>query len=114
LRFDHGPACGGAVSLSLYPCYISIDDIAMEATMGETAKVFWSGRSQAVRLPKEFRIDAEEVRIRRHGEAVVLEPVAKDWAWLDAVVGTFSDDFMKDGREQLKMQERPDLDSAFE
>ena len=33
----------------------------------ETAKVFWSGRSQAVRLPKTFRFESEEVRIRRHG-----------------------------------------------
>jgi antitoxin VapB len=31
----------------------------------ETAKIFWSGRSQAVRLPKEFRFDSDEVRIRR-------------------------------------------------
>jgi len=42
-----------------------------------TAKIFWSGRSQAVRLPKSFRFDAEEVRIRRNGNAVILEPVAK-------------------------------------
>jgi antitoxin VapB len=80
----------------------------------ETAKLFWTGRSQAVRLPKEFRIDADEVRIRRHGEALVLEPIAKDWAWLDAIAGQMSADFMKDGREQPAMQERPDLDTAFE
>ena len=48
-----------------------------------TAKVFWSGRSQAVRLPKSFRFDADEVRIRRHGNAVILEPIADSWAWLD-------------------------------
>jgi tRNA(fMet)-specific endonuclease VapC len=52
----------------------------------ETAKVFWSGRSQAVRLPKAFRFDAAEVRIRRQGSAVVLEPIETDeWAWLDAL-----------------------------
>ena len=44
------------------------------------AKVFWSGRSQAVRLPKAFRFDAEEVHIRREGTAVILEPVEKR-AW---------------------------------
>jgi antitoxin VapB len=48
------------------------------------AKVFWTGRSQAVRLPKEFRFAAEEVAIRREGERVILEPVsiprdAKGW-----------------------------------
>ena len=39
-----------------------------------TAKIFRNGRSQAVRLPKEFRFDAEEVNVRRQGNAVVLEP----------------------------------------
>ena len=43
----------------------------------ERAKIFWSGRSQAVRLPKDFRFPGEEVRIRRHGSAVILEPVAE-------------------------------------
>lgn len=82
--------------------------------MKNTAKVFWSGGSQAVRLPKEFRIDVEEVRIRRHGGSVVLEPVAKDWARLDAFAASARDDFMKDGREQPEMQERPELDHAFD
>jgi antitoxin VapB len=59
------------------------------------AKVFWSGRSQAVRLPKAFRFQGEEVRIRRHGCAVILEPVAGDWKWLDAVVGKLDEDFVQ-------------------
>jgi antitoxin VapB len=41
------------------------------------AKLFWNGRSQAVRLPKEFRFEGDEVEIRREGEAVILEPVNK-------------------------------------
>jgi antitoxin VapB len=53
----------------------------------DTAKVFWSGRSQAVRLPRAFRVDAGEVRIRRRGRAIVLEPVPESWEWLDALVG---------------------------
>ena len=77
------------------------------------AKLFWSGRSQAVRLPKEFRVDADEMRIRRRGDTIILEPVPKDWAWLDAVSGTLSDDFLEEGREQPAMQERPSLDEAF-
>jgi antitoxin VapB len=45
-----------------------------------TAKLFRNGRSQAVRLPKEFRFPGDEVRIRREGDAVVLEPLhAKAW-----------------------------------
>ncbi len=53
------------------------------------AKVFSNGRSQAVRLPKQFRFDADEVSIRRDGDAVILEPVrgrrwpAKYWAQVD-------------------------------
>jgi antitoxin VapB len=80
----------------------------------ETAKLFWSGRSQAVRLPKAFRIDADEVRIRRHGASIVIEPMAKSWEWLDAIAGSTSEDFLVDGREQPSPQERPGLDDAFE
>jgi len=76
----------------------------------ETAKVFWSGRSQAVRLPKEFRFKADMVRIRRHGQEVILEPIAQDWAWLDALIGPLDDDFVQAASEQPAAQERPELD----
>ncbi|HEY1980532.1 MAG TPA: type II toxin-antitoxin system VapB family antitoxin [Xanthobacteraceae bacterium] len=55
-----------------------------------TAKLFKTGRSQAVRLPKEFRFEGEEVRIRRVGRGVLLEPTKSDlramFAAIDAVV----------------------------
>jgi antitoxin VapB len=76
----------------------------------ETAKIFWSGRSQAVRLPKEFRFDAGEVRIRRHGKAVILEPIARDWEWLDEVIGALDDDFVQAVTEQPSEQNRAALD----
>jgi antitoxin VapB len=79
----------------------------------ETAKIFWSGRSQAVRLPKNFRFQGDQVRIRRHGNAVILEPVADDWAWLDAIVGKLDDDFAQAVSEQPAEQERPALDELF-
>lgn len=82
--------------------------------MSKTARLFWSGRSQAVRLPKEFRMDGEMVRIRKQGSAVVLEPIAADWSWLDAIEGEFSDDFFAHGREQPEHQSRPELDRAFD
>lgn len=82
--------------------------------MSKTAKLFWSGRSQAVRLPKEFRMHGEEVRIRKQGASVVLEPVATDWAWLDAIEGKLSKDFLAEGRKQQGHQVRPALDAAFE
>lgn len=79
----------------------------------DTAKVFWSGRSQAVRLPKDFRFDATVVRIRRHGNAVILEPVASDWVWLDAIAGPLDDDFVEAVDEQPEAQERPKLELLF-
>lgn len=76
----------------------------------DIAKIFWSGRSQAVRLPKEFRFAADRVRIRRHGRAVILEPVADDWAWLENVIGPVDEDFARAVEEQPAEQERPALE----
>ncbi|HUH87183.1 MAG TPA: type II toxin-antitoxin system VapB family antitoxin [Pusillimonas sp.] len=75
-----------------------------------TAKIFWSGRSQAVRLPKDFRFDTDEVRIRRHGSGVILEPIVHDWEWLDDIVGPVDADFEAAVAEQGEFQERPELD----
>ncbi len=75
----------------------------------DTAKIFWSGRSQAVRLPKDFRFNGGEVRIRRHGKAGILEPIAEDWAWLEEVVGPVDDDFARATTEQPAEQSRPEL-----
>jgi antitoxin VapB len=49
--------------------------------MKATAKIFKNGRSQAVRLPKEFRLKGNEVSIRKEGEKIILEPLEKtQWA----------------------------------
>ena len=79
----------------------------------DTARVFWSGRSQAVRLSKGFRFDTDMVRIRRHGNAVILEPLSEDWAWLDAIAGKLDEDFISAVKEQPDQQERPALDRLF-
>ena len=79
----------------------------------DTAKVFWSGRSQAVRLPKEFRFEADEVSIKRRGNAVILEPIPDSWNWLDALVGKVDQDFERAAQEKPQPQERPDL-TVFE
>lgn len=79
----------------------------------DTAKLFWTGRSQAVRLPREFRFEGDEVRIRRHGSAVILEPVAENWEWLDALVGQLDRDFVEGATEESPQQERPALDKFF-
>jgi antitoxin VapB len=79
----------------------------------QTARIFWSGRSQAVRLPKEFRFPGEQVRVRRHGSAVILEPIAEDWSWLDAIAGQLDEDFAQGAQEKIPEQKRPALDKLF-
>ena len=81
--------------------------------MMATAKLFWSGRSQAVRLPKDFRFRGGEVRIRRHGSAVIIEPLEEDWTWLDPLVRKLDDDFVEAVDEQPGQQERPAIDEFF-
>jgi antitoxin VapB len=63
-------------------------------TIQKRAKLFQNGRSQAVRLPREYRFPGPEVLIRREGRCVVLEPVEREWPdgfW--ACLGSVSDDF---------------------
>ena len=78
--------------------------------MGNTAKVFMTGRSQAVRLPKEFRFESDEVRIRKEGNAVILEPLQADWSWLDGIVRPIDEDFLEAVAERPDDQVRPGLD----
>lgn len=82
----------------------------------QKAKIFWSGRSQAVRLPKEFRFDADEVRITRRGDAVILEPVVEEdeWAWLDNLSGSVDADFEAAVNEDPgPPTARPEIDEFF-
>ena len=52
-------------------------------------------RFQAVRLPKEFRLNCDQVRIRRRGRAVILEPLPRDWQWLDGMTQNLDKDFVE-------------------
>ena len=61
----------------------------------QTAKLFTNGRSQAVRLPREFRFQGNEVYIRREGEEVVLSSRPKSWDAFFATAETTSDDFLE-------------------
>ena len=72
------------------------------------AKLFQNGQSQAVRLPKEFRFDGDEVFIKKVGQVTILLPVKNPWESLFKSLNKFSDDFMET-REQPKQQEREDL-----
>jgi antitoxin VapB len=76
------------------------------------AKLFRVGGSQAVRLPKEFRLPGDSVQIRWQGDEVVLTPVRKPKteaeirAWLERIQSAFGPDFMSEGRQQPPPQER--------
>jgi antitoxin VapB len=85
----------------------------MEIVVTE-AKLFKVGGSQAVRLPKEFRIPGDRVLIRREGDKIILEPlpsprgktVEEIRAWLAGIQSAFEPDFMPEGRDQPPSQER--------
>ncbi len=78
------------------------------------ARVFMSGRSQAVRLPKEFRFETDRVVIRREGRHVLLSPPFKDWEdyWKNGT--RFPDDFYEAmeelDKEELPLEEREPFD----
>jgi antitoxin VapB len=74
----------------------------------DIAKIFENGRSQAVRLPKEYRFDGNEVYIKKVGEVVMLIPKDSVWNAFESGIREFSDDYMTD-REQPKSQERDSL-----
>ena len=71
----------------------------------DTAKIIQSGRSQAVRLPKEYRFDGTQVFIKKIGNAVVLMPDQGSWKTLFDSLEQFSEDFMV-SREQPEQQVR--------
>lgn len=77
--------------------------------MMETAKIFENGRSQAVRLPKKFRFNVDEVVVQQLGEAVILVPKESLWrTFIDGLEG-FTSDIFEDGRDQGTQGEREPL-----
>ena len=75
--------------------------------MPKTAKIFMNGRSQAVRLPAEFRFDCKEVFIERQGDRVVLRPKPRGWDDFFARPSRVLDDFLADRRGEF--QRAPNL-----
>ena len=73
--------------------------------MPRTAKIFMNNRSQAVRLPKQFQFNTQEVFIRKQGEDVVLSPRPQDWTDYLSSGPVASAGFME-GIEDLPVQER--------
>lgn len=71
-----------------------------------STKVFTSGNSQAVRIPKEFRIDYPELFIKKIGSTIILYPKTRPWENLKKSLDEFTDDFMEDGRNQPEIQQK--------
>ncbi len=75
----------------------------------DKAKIFMNGKSQAVRLPKKYRFNSDEVLIADHPEGIILIDPAKRWDNLEELVKGFSDDFKNMKREPWKFKERDKL-----
>lgn len=72
----------------------------------DIAKVFENGRSQAVRLPKKYRFETDEVIVSKLGSAVLLIPKDDEFKVFLTGLNSFSEDFMADGRHnEAEMEE---------
>lgn len=74
------------------------------------AKVFRSGNSQAIRLPKEFQFRDSEVYIKKMGNCVIIIPKDDPWKVVEESIGKFTSDVFEGGREQSPLQEREGFD----
>lgn len=72
----------------------------------DTAKIFMNGKSQAVRLPKQFRFKGKEVYIKKMGNTIILLPKDSPWQSMIDSLDMFTDDIFKEGRNQPKQQQR--------
>lgn len=80
--------------------------MAKTSSKRQTARVFRSGRSQAVRLPKEFRFDTETVLVHREGSSVILEP---NHQWPEGYVESFAglpDDFERPAQGDVEKRRK--------
>jgi antitoxin VapB len=75
----------------------------------QTARLFINGRSQAVRLPKEYQFKGEDVYIQKIGDAVIIFPMDKEWETFLHGLNNFSDDYFSEERDQGKNQEREEI-----
>src|SRR5262245_37624760 len=127
LRLEESLYCfrrySGLVAFVMFVSYPLVEDERIVYTMSiycfklgwwrlrmDTAKLFENGKSQAVRLPKEYRFRGNKVYIKKLGNAVVLIPEQDSWQSLVESVDLFSDDFMVE-RVQPETQDR---DQPFE
>ena len=74
-----------------------------------SSKVFISGNSQAVRLPKEYQVNEKELFIQKVGNLIILFPKNEPWDAFEESLNEFSNDFLAEGRQQPKHQDREKL-----
>ena len=77
----------------------------MEIPM-KTAKLFKNGQSQAVRLPKEFRMTGDEVYIKKQGDVIILLPKENSWHTLFDSLNHFAKDFKIERNQPVGNQKR--------
>ncbi len=77
----------------------------MGSKITKIAKIFMNGRSQAVRLPKEYRFDTDEVYITKQGQNIIISPKKVTWDEFFNTKPAFDDDFLND-RQDSQPQER--------
>ena len=81
----------------------------------ETAKLFMNGRSQAVRLPKSYRLKGTEVFIKKTAEGVLLIPKDQSvWEIWEQNLQKYKDSFMEERNQPLNQQKRENLDALFD
>lgn len=86
--------------------YLLLYILFQEVSKTDTAKVFTTGGSQAVRLPKSCRFTDDEVLVNRIGSIVILMPKDDPWKSMVESLPHFTEDFLADGVEALPVQER--------
>lgn len=74
----------------------------------DTVKIFKNGRSQAIRLPKKYRLKGKEAYINKMGDAIIIMPKEANWQTLFTSLGQFTDDIFEQ-REQPELENREDL-----
>ena len=79
---------------------VYINDTYYRVVMMKLAKIFQTGHSQAVRLPKAFRFNSEEVAIKRFGNGLLLLPIENPWDIMQEALSEFEVDFQMERAEQ--------------
>ncbi len=105
-------ACTGGIWLNLtcnlWRCILRYIPWMERVILVDIARIFANGRSQAVRLPKDYRFEGSEVYIKRLDDVVLLIPKDSIWKTLELGVNHFSDDFMTE-RSQPEIENRKGL-----